>query len=413
MGRIGATVWALALALTAGSAGPGWAAGVLDRVKGSGELVAGVLADAPPFGFRDRESGQLTGYDVDTVAAVAARLGVRVRLRAVTEADRLAALLDGTVDILAAALVHSDARTAVIDVTDPYLVSGQKLIARTGAIAGPEDLEGKRIGAVVGTFAESCARDRCRVSRIVPFDDYLDGVRALQEGKIDAFTADESILVDLFAGLLGGFEIADHLVLREEYHLGVRKGDRAFADAVNQALRAMQADGDAARIRRRWFTPAERLPPPAYGSVVRKAASPPRFLGLALSGLLHPGTEVSVFALSGEQLGKGKISSVFGDEFYVDVEPGIYDFVRPGFLIAMNMNSQMAIDVLLRRQTTLEDVKEQAEKDAEQLQAQKTQEALAKQQRAVEMDTFREQTRESVQADRTRYFYLYGRRRFR
>lgn len=412
MRKLGASL--LSLLLAAGAVSQGWAANTLEMVRRAGVLVAGVPADAPPFGFRDVESGQLAGYDVDFVSSIANRLGVRVRFKPVSETDRLAALLDGTVDIIAAGLSPTDARTTVIGFSDNYLISGQKLIAPVGTVTRQEDLEGKRIGAVVGTFAESCVRERCTVSRIVPLDDYVDGVRALQEGKIDAFTADESILVELFSGLPGGrFEIPDFLILREEYHLGIRKGDGAFAEALNRTIRAMQEDGEAARIRRKWFTPPEELPPPAYGSVVRKAATRPRFLGIVLSGLLYPDTEIAVIALNGEQVGKGRISGVIGDEFYVDVEEPIYDFVRPGFLITMNMNAQMAMDVLMRRQGTLEDVRVQAERDAEELEAQKSEEALAKHQRAVEMDTFREQSRVSVQEDRARYFNYYGRRRFR
>jgi len=388
------------------------AEGTLDKVKRSGVLVAGVSEDAPPFGFRDRESLQLVGHDVDFITAVANRLGVRLRLRAVTETDRLSELMDGTIDILASALTQTDARSAVIAFSDPHVVSGQKVIARRGVIRQVEDLEGKRIGTVVGTFAEACTRDRCTVSRIVPFDDYVEGIKALQNGEIDAFTADETILVDLFAGLPGGgYEIPDLLIVREEYRLGVRKGDGEFLSFVNRTIRSMQEDGEAARIRRKWFAPEELTPPPAYGSVVRKASSRPRFLGVVLNGMLYPGTEVSLFSVRGEELGKGWISSVFGDEFYVDVEEKIYNFVQPGSLVAMNMNAQMAMDVLLRRRGVLETVKTEAEQDAAAVREKANAEAEAKHQRAIEMDTYREQQQESVWSDRARYFRgYYGRR---
>ncbi|GAB4274256.1 MAG: hypothetical protein Kow0092_29690 [Deferrisomatales bacterium] len=410
------SIFVLWITLTVVWSAQAGAQGTLEKIRRAGVLVAGVPDDAPPFGFRDRDSGRIAGYDVDFVTALANRLGVRVRLRAVTEANRLSELLDGRVDLLAAGITHSEARGAVLAFSDHYLVSGQKLIARTGTIRRHEDLEGKRIGAVVGTFAESCARDRCKVSEVVPFDDYIEGVRALQEGKIDAFTADEAILVDLFAGLPGrGYEIPDLLILREEYHLGIRQGDEDLLDFVNQTIHAMQQDGEADRIRRKWYTPREVLPPPAYGSVVRRAAVRPRFLGIVLSGILYPGAEVSLFALTGEPLGAGRIASVLGDEFYVDVEEKIYDLVRPGFLVAMNMNRQMAMDVLMRRRGVLEQVGANARQEEERVQGQKDKEALQKQARATQMDTLRERSRVSVQADRARYFnyYDHGYRRYR
>lgn len=396
------------------ASGAGWAEGTLDKVKAAGVLVAGVPEDAPPFAFRDAGSGQIVGHDVDFVAAMANRMGVRLRLRAVTESDRLAALLDGTVDILAAALTQTEARSAVMSFSDPYVVSGQKVIARKGEVQELDDLSGKKIGAVVGTFAETCVRDRCTVSRLVPFDDYVAGIEALASGKIDAFSADETILVDLFQGLPSDqFEIPDVLIVRDEYRMGLRKGDAPFLAAVNQAIRTIQEDGEAERLRRQWFAPQDRALPPAYGSIVRRATTRPRFLGVALSGALHPSAEVMVFTIGGEELGKGTISSVFGDEFYVDVEERIYNLIQPGSLVTMNMNTQMAMDVLMRRRGVLDTVKTEAEQEAKAVREELNEAAEAKRQRAIEMDTFRERLEESARSDRTRYFRYYDRRRFR
>jgi len=201
--------------------------------------------------------------------------------------------------------------------------------------------------------------------------------------------------------------------VREEYRLGVRKGDSEFLAFINQTIRAMQDDGESERLHRKWFAPLEQAPPPAYGSIVRKATTRPRFLGVILNGVLYPGAEVSIFAVRGEELGRGTVSSVFGDEFYVDVDQGIYDFVQPGSLVAMNMNAQMAMDVLMRRRDVLETVKTDAEKAAQAVREAQNAEAEAKHQRAIEMDTFRERLQESAQTDRARYFRYYYRRRFR
>ncbi len=416
IGKVGSLLSALAVI---GLSGLVWvtmarAEGTLDKAKRSGVLFVGVSEEAPPFGFRDPESGQLVGYDVDFVTALADRLGVKLRLRPVTEADRLSALLDGTVDVLAAELTETEARSAIVAFSDPYVVSGQKVIARRGTIRTLEDLAGKRIGAVVGTFAEACTKDRCTVSHVVPFDDYITGIEALQNGKIDAFTADESILVDLFAGLPADqYEIPDVLIVREEYRLAVRKGDGEFLDFLNQTVRALQENGDTARLRRKWFTPQAEAAPPAYGSIVRKATTRPRFLGVILNGTLYPGAEVTLFGVRGEELGKGRISSVFGDEFYVDVAENEYDLVQPGTLVAMNMNAQMAMDVLMRRRGVLETVRSDAEKAATEVRKEFNEEAEAKRKRAVEMDTFRQRLEETTQSDRSRYFRFYYRRRFR
>ena len=393
-----------ALATVTALAAPGE---TLDRIRRTGVLLVGVTEDAPPFSFREPGSGELVGYDVDYLRAVASRLGVTMRLRAVDQDNRLEELLDGGIDVLAGGLTRNSAREAILGLSESYVVSGQKLIARAGQISRLEDLRGKRIGTVVGTFAEACARDRCTVSRIVPFDGYVEGIRALEEGKIDAFSADETILIDLAAGLSSEeYEIPDLLLVRETYHLGVRKTDKDLREFLNRTIAAMEQLGEPERIRAQWFTPQLDLDPPAYGSVVRKASTRPRFLGAVLGGVLYPDSEVSVFSINGERLGVGRVISVYGDEFYLDVEESIYNYVRPGFLVTMNMNANMAMDVLMRRQNLLEGVKEQSESHDEAVDKEIDQEAAAKEQRAIEMDTYRERLDEAAEAarDRNRYY---------
>jgi polar amino acid transport system substrate-binding protein len=384
----------------------------LDRIRRTGVLLVGVTEDDPPFSFREPGSGELVGYDVDFLSAVAGRLGVTMRLRAVDQDQRLEELLDGGIDVLAGGLTRNSAREAVLGLSESYVVSGQKLIARKGQVSRLEDLQGKRIGTVVGTFAEACARDRCTVSRIVPFDGYVEGMRALEDGKIDAFSADETILIDLAAGLSSEeYEIPELLLVRETYHFGVRKADKDLLEFLNRTIAAMEQVGEPERIRAVWFTPQLDLAPPAYGSVVRKAATRPRFLGVVLGGVLYPDSEVSVFSINGERLGAGRVISVYGDEFYVDVEESIYNNVRPGFLVAMNMNANMAMDVLMRRQHLLEGVQDEAESLEAQVDKAITQEAAAKEQRAIEMDTYRQRLEEASKAARDRDQY-YNRGRY-
>lgn len=58
----------------------------LDRVRETGELSVAVYRDFPPYSFPG-DNGQYTGIDVDLAAALAARLGVRLRLNPVTPGE--------------------------------------------------------------------------------------------------------------------------------------------------------------------------------------------------------------------------------------------------------------------------------------------------------------------------------------
>jgi polar amino acid transport system substrate-binding protein len=396
----------MSLALSMGLAVGARAEDPLEKIKKKGALVAGVLDDAPPFSFRERGSARLVGYDVEFVTALAAKLGVKVELRVVTARDRLSELIDGNVDLLAANLTQtqSRARESVIDLSDPYLALGQKFLAKRGAINTLKDLWGKKIGAVVGTASLGCAIDRCEGGTIVAVDDFIQGVRALQKGEIDAFTSDQVILAELLASLpRGDYEIPELQISEEQYRLGLRKGDSVLLASVNKAIRDMQQGGESKRLRDKWFEPRE-TGGEAYGAVLRRASVRPRFLGVVLRGVLVPRAEVSIFSLEGAYLGKGRIANVAEDEFYVDVDEAHYDLVRSGFLVTMDMSDEMARDVVIRHQELLRSVRADAEQEAERLRAEMEKEGLAKQQRGQEIDLMRERSRLTIQEERALFF---------
>ncbi|MBI5016098.1 MAG: transporter substrate-binding domain-containing protein [Deltaproteobacteria bacterium] len=392
---------ALAAVLATGARGED----TLEKVKRTGVLVAGLRDDAPPFGFKEMGSGTIVGYDEDYVAALAAKLGAKLEVRPVTRVTRLSALIDGNVDVVAANLIKSDSRRSVIALSDTYLTTGQRFLAKRGAIKTLKDLEGKKVGAIIGTPSEGCARDACQGGTLMPFDDYVQAIRALQTGAIDAFTADQAILIDLLPSLpKGDYEIPDLQISQEDYVLGARQGDERFLQFLNASIRDLQQSGEAKKIYDKWFGIREERPTTAYGAIIRKAATPPRFLAITLNGALFPKADVSVFALDGNYLGKGTVASVLGDEFYLDVDPALNDLLRPGFLVTMNMTNAMARDVVIRHQDLLKSVKADAEGEAEKLRAQSEQEGIAKQKRAQEIDMMEKQTEMQIDAERARYY---------
>ena len=86
---------ALALALTVPAA-----ADKLADIKARGRLLIGVTESSPPFSFRDGGKG-IVGYDVDLAERVAKSLGVTTEKIAIINAERIAALQQDRVDVVA------------------------------------------------------------------------------------------------------------------------------------------------------------------------------------------------------------------------------------------------------------------------------------------------------------------------
>jgi len=251
------TVMFFALILIAGLFGTLLAADTLEAVKKKGVLVAGVKDSTPGFGFVDEKTREIVGYDVDFVKAIAKKMGVKLELKAVTSASRMPQLTEGNIDIIAATMTATPERAKQIDFSLTYFFTGQKFIVKKRTVKTLADLDGKRIGTAKGSTSEQNAAKALPKATVLSFDDYPQAFLALQQGKVFAVTTDESILANLLGRVPNKqqFEIPDIQISDEPYGLGMRKGDKNFADFVNKTLLEMEKSGEAKRIFDRWFGP--------------------------------------------------------------------------------------------------------------------------------------------------------------
>ena len=251
-----------ALILVLGIFGTLLAADTLETVKKKGVLVAGVKDSTPGFGFVDEKTRQIVGYDVDFVAAIARKLGVKLELKPVTSASRMPQLIEGNIDIIAATMTKTAERAKQIDFSATYFLTGQKFITIKGTVKKLSDLDGKRIGTAKGSTSEQNASKALPKARILSFDDYPQAFLALQQGKVFAVTTDESILANILARAPNRdrFELPDIQISDEPYGLGMRKGDKKFVDFVNKTLFEMEKSGEAKKIFDKWFGPDSQMP---------------------------------------------------------------------------------------------------------------------------------------------------------
>jgi polar amino acid transport system substrate-binding protein len=231
-------------------------ADTLAEVKKRGVLVAGVKDSLPPFGYIDEKSRKIVGYDIDFVTAIAKKLGVKVELKPVTSASRMPQLQEGNIDLIAATMTKNAERAKQIDFSHTYFFTGQKFITKKGTVKSLKDLDGKKIGTAKGSTSEQNVTKAIPSATVLSFDDYPQAFLALQQGKVQAVTTDESILIGILdkAPNKAKFEIPNLQISDEPYGLGMRKGDKAFVDFVNKTILDMEKSGEAKKIFDKWFS---------------------------------------------------------------------------------------------------------------------------------------------------------------
>jgi cystine transport system substrate-binding protein len=136
----------LPAACSSGSGGSGSAPETtLDKVKAAGVLRIGTEGTYSPFSYHDPTNNQLTGYDVEVIEAVAAKMGLRTEFVEAPFDSIFASLQSDRFDLVANQVTKNAQREATYALSDPYTVSDGVIVTRTddSSITSLADLKGK------------------------------------------------------------------------------------------------------------------------------------------------------------------------------------------------------------------------------------------------------------------------------
>jgi len=232
----------------------------LDDVLARGRLLVGVSETSPPFSARRGEDG-IVGYDVDLAARVAQRLGVAMERIPITNPQRIPALQQDRVDLVASGMTRAENRKRDIGFSVAYLESPHKvLIRRDSGIGGVRQLAGRKLALVRSASVDAELKAAVPSLEIALFDDYAACFAALKDRRVDAFLADEVLLL-FFANkdsTPGDFALVADYDLPRTAGFGIKKDEPRFKTRVDTILLDLEASGEAAAIFAHWFAPAPR-----------------------------------------------------------------------------------------------------------------------------------------------------------
>jgi ABC-type amino acid transport substrate-binding protein len=222
----------------------------------------------PPFAVRDASGGH-AGFEVDLGRDLArAIFGPQQNIDSVIEwisVDRstgVSALTSNQADVTIARLVATEERAAVIDLTDPYFVTGERILVRANddEIKDLPNLDTKTVCVQSGSGVADHVDEANPSARTLELDTYASCLAALKAGQVDAIGAQEMLLWTLTRAnpdtkLVGG------LLTTERYAIGVKKNssDRnAFLPFVKNWLAGAIRDGTWGRLYMQHITPVSK-----------------------------------------------------------------------------------------------------------------------------------------------------------
>ncbi len=246
-------------AVAAPSVSSAQTANTVEEIKARGKLLAGVKFDTPPFGFLG-DDNKPVGFDLDLLSKVADKIGVPVEFVSVTSPTRIPMLVSGNVDVVAASMTHTLERDRTIDFSITYYTGGQALIVKSGSdVTGLESLAGKQVAVQQGTTLEKNIAAAAPEAKLVGFKDYNSAWLALVQGRVDALTGSLNILQG-FAKENKDYQIVGDIFSTEPFGIGVRQGDSAMRDLVNETLQELWKSGEYRELYMKWFGEEPRYP---------------------------------------------------------------------------------------------------------------------------------------------------------
>lgn len=229
------------------------------NIESKGELVIGLDDNYPPIGYHDA-SGELVGSDIDLAKAACEAMGVTPVFKPVEWDGVLLSLKNGDIDVIWNGLGVTEERQKEIDYTRVYMTFDNIIITNLDSdIATLDDLAGKKLGTQLGSSAEVAIKADEEVFNALgefrQYGSYAEAILDLQAGRLDAVLTDNCNGLYLMAseGMTDSFKVLDVELMPEPIGVGVRKGETALADKINDALDQLSGDGTMTEISQKWF----------------------------------------------------------------------------------------------------------------------------------------------------------------
>ncbi len=236
------------------------------KIRARGYLIAGVDQSTYHFGFLNPLTGQIEGFDIDMIRAVAQAIfgdPGKVQFKAISDAQRIPDVTDGTVDIVAHTMTITCDRLKDVDFSSVYFDAGQRvLVLENSTATSLDDLHGQKVCATSGS--DSVARIQAHKAIAVQVPYWTDCLVLLQQGDVAAISTDDSIL-DGLAAQDPWTKIIGQPLSDEPYGLAISKQHPEFVRFVNAVLQQLRTNGQWAASYRRWIgTPVASVPQAQY-----------------------------------------------------------------------------------------------------------------------------------------------------
>jgi ABC-type amino acid transport substrate-binding protein/predicted Ser/Thr protein kinase len=251
------------------------AATVPEDIRKTGRLVIGVNVPYAPNEFKN-SSGEIVGFDVDLMNAVAKTLGLTPDYRETAFESIMPSVSSGSFNAGMSSFTDTKEREADVDFVT-YFQAGTLWAQRAGSTVDPDAACGLKIGVTYASIQETeevpAKSDQCVAAGVSPIDKVVytrqdDLTAALIAGEVEAMAADSPVTG--FAVKLSGGQLAPagEIFDTAPYGWPVAKGS-GLAESLRQALEHLMQTGEYKTIATMWGVEKGMIDKPVINGAVR------------------------------------------------------------------------------------------------------------------------------------------------
>jgi glutamate/aspartate transport system substrate-binding protein len=238
----------------------------LSRIKASGSITYGYRESSFGFSYLDGGSKPV-GYSIDIcnriVDAIKTELkmpAIEVKYQAVTSANRVLLVANGTVDIECGSTTNTVERQKQVAFSpDVFRYNIRTLVRADSGIKSIADLQGKTVATTTGTTSLRLLReaDKGRNLEITNLagKDHTDSFLLVETGRAQAFVLDDILLAGQIANarVPKDYAIVGESLRTENMALMFRKDDPQLKSLVDRVVGGMMKSGEMEKLYNRWY----------------------------------------------------------------------------------------------------------------------------------------------------------------
>ena len=222
-------------------------------VKEAGVLRVGGTRTSFLFSQLDETDNGIRGFDAGLYQLLARYIlgdESKYELTQVDSSTRESVLTSDQVDAVFATYSITDARKEVISFAGPYYTSKQAVLVKAGNtdITGVDDLAGKIVATQSGSTGPDILAEYAPEATVQEFANDQEARTALEQGRVDAYVTDYTLLLNAIVKNPGVYEIAgDTFGPEDNYGIGLPLDSDGVA-FVNDFLKKIEDNGTWAQL---------------------------------------------------------------------------------------------------------------------------------------------------------------------